>query len=165
MEKTPIAWSPVSGFEHLYEISSTGIIRSLHPNRKGQVLAARIDRGGYLTVRLTYKGKSFTRLLHRLLAEAYIPKVAGKHFINHINGNKLDNSLDNLEWVTHKENMKHAYAIGLILKKTKMVIDGCNGKLYPNAKQAAIENGINYFTCKSYLNGKRSNPTCLKYAA
>ncbi len=165
MEKTPIVWSPVSGFENLYEISTTGIIRSLHPSRKGQVLSARIDRGGYLAVGLTYKGKSVTRFLHRLLAEAYIPKVAGKDFINHINGNKLDNSIENLEWVTHQENMQHAYATGLILKKTKMVIDGCNGKVYPNAKQAAIENGINYFTFKSYLNGKRRNPTCLQYAA
>lgn len=63
------------------------------------------------------KKKHYT--LHRLIAEAFIPKIEGENIINHIDGNKLNNSIDNLEWCTYSENNKHAYDTGLNLKGEK----------------------------------------------
>jgi hypothetical protein len=163
--KSKLNWISIPGFESLYEISDTGIIKSLHPSRKGQILAARIDRAGYFTVRLTRKGKTVTKYLHRLLAEAFLIKPCEKNYVNHKNGNKQDNRLDNLEWTTQKDNVLHAYANGLIKKSVRRVFDTCTGIKYKSAKHAALMNGLNYSTCKNYLNGNRANPTCLQYAA
>ena len=126
----------------------------------------RIDRGGYLTVRLSKKGKDSTIYVHRLLGFAFIPNPDAKPMINHKDGNKLNNSISNLEWVTHAENMKHAYLIGLVINlpgRCRKIIDRCTGKIFESIKIAAEFNLIPYSTCKNYLNGNRSNPTCLGY--
>jgi len=68
---------------------------------------------GYHFIVLNDNGKNECVLVHRLLALAYIPNPDNKPQVNHIDGNKHNNDLDNLEWVTASENMKHAYALGL----------------------------------------------------
>ncbi len=86
--------------------------------------------------------------------------------INHIDGNKLNNSLNNLEWVTTSENMKHAYKLGLVVSlpgRCKKIIDKCSGAVFESIKNAADYYLIPYSTCKNYLNGNRPNPTCLQY--
>lgn len=69
-------------------------------------------RNGYKTVRLYFNGNWKNYYLHRLLAEAFIPKEKGKEYVNHIDGDRLNDSLNNLEWVTCQENIQHGYDIG-----------------------------------------------------
>jgi hypothetical protein len=162
-----IIWKPVFGFESLYIINGKGVIKSLHSKNPGKVIKPRLDRAGYFTVRLNKAGKSYTKYVHRLIAEAFVDNLFDKLIINHLDGNKTNNSIKNLQWVNHCENIKHAYQAGLFIKATKekAVIDSCTGQRYKSVREAAEQNGLKYATCKNYLNGNRSNPTCLKYAA
>lgn len=108
-----IIWKDVPGYEGLYRINNLGTIISYHNRNYGKVISYRIDRANYLTVRLSKCGATSTKYIHRLMAETFIPNPQGKCCVNHINGNQCDNHITNLEWVTHSENMKHAYSIGL----------------------------------------------------
>ena len=163
-----IIWKPIVGYENLYNISNTGKIVSLHKRHFYKKISQRIDRAGYLTVRLSKNGKISTQYIHRLLAFAFVDNVEGKLFVNHRNGKKLDNSIQNLEWVTHSENMQHAYKTGLIANfkiTSRKVVDICSGSIYMSIKEAAEQNDIPYSTCKNYLNGFRKNKTCLRLVA
>jgi hypothetical protein len=161
----PIVWKPVTGFENYYIISNTGIIKSLHKKNVAKVLKTRIDRADYYTINLSKNGKSYTKFVHRLLAENFIPNPEGKKYVNHINGCQLDNNLWNLEWATHSENIIHAYQTGLCSKEKKQtpVIDICSNEEFKSIKEAARYYSIPYSTCKGYLNGRRKNITCLRY--
>jgi hypothetical protein len=121
---TPITWRSVSGFEGVYEVSSGGDVRSLARLRKGHGTYAINDRvmhgfhtpGGYRLVRLYIPGehgKWLDRAVHRLVASAFLESGNGRRCVNHKNGIKTDNRVDNLEWVTPSENMQHAFRTGL----------------------------------------------------
>jgi hypothetical protein len=155
-------WKPVVGYELLYEISNISEVRSIGKN--GYILNQRENWGGYKTVTLHKNGEGRTQYVHRLLAKAFLPNDGAKCCVNHKNGNKLDNTLVNLEWVTQGENMKHAYQIGLCdrNKKSSPVKDICTGREFPSVRTAAESLSIPYSTCKNYLNGNRNNPTCLR---
>jgi len=92
-----------------YKIYSNGVVL----NRHGREIKQQISKNGYVRVELWESGKGKKYLLHRLLAESFIPNTENKPQINHIDGNKLNNSLSNLEWTTQSENQKHAYKLGL----------------------------------------------------
>lgn len=134
-------WQPVVGYEGMYEVSNYGHVRSIdrvvpHPSygiavRKGQEIKPQLGRRGYLLVPLHQNGKLATKAVHRLVAEAFIGPRPDKHQINHIDCSKQNNSLPNLEYVTRSENMKHAYANGLI------VVPYCVGDKHYNAKLTA----------------------------
>jgi hypothetical protein len=108
-------WKSIKDYENLYQVSNLGRIRSMHSkwnNSGDKILCGRLHEGYYKIV-LTKDGKASQKFIHRLIAEAFIPNPHNKPCINHINGIKTDNSIENLEWVTIQENCQHAHNTGL----------------------------------------------------
>ena len=95
-----------------YEVSNLGNVKS-YWNDPPRILTPVPNKDGYLRVNLHIGGKSKFYYIHRLVAEAFIPNPEGKPQINHRNGIKTDNRIENLEWCTQSENNRHAYATGL----------------------------------------------------
>ena len=101
-------WKPIKGFEGLYEISNTGKFR----NNRNE-LKLRKHNIGYSGLMLAKEGKKSYKLVHRVVAETFIPNPEQKREVNHIDGNKKNNLITNLEWVTSSENKQHALLIGI----------------------------------------------------
>lgn len=151
-------WKDIKGFEGIYEISDSGIVRSKDRNcidsvgrkryREGKILNPDIAPNGYYRVTLAKDGKRAQKYLHRLLAEYFIPNPKNLPQVNHKDGNKLNCALDNLEWVSVKENVIHAYKHGLINH-----IQGENhpnyGKCGANSKRAVKVKATNVITGES----------------
>ena len=99
-------WKPIKEFEGYYEVSNMGRVRSLNYKRTGKekILKNIGDYKGYLEIVLTKNGKQKQFKVHRLVAEAFIPNPENKPCIDHINTVKSDNRVENLRWVTYKEN-------------------------------------------------------------
>lgn len=93
-----------------YGVNEVGEVCSFRQNK---VLSPKVNHDGYLRIQLWDKGKCEFVSIHRLVAEAFIPNPHGKPFVNHIDGNKQHNSVENLEWCTQKENIAHAWGTGL----------------------------------------------------
>ena len=102
----------VHGYEGRYKVSNLGNVISVNYQNTGipKMLTPIKHHGGYLIVHL---GANKIRMIHTLVAESFLPNDDGKKFVNHIDGNKHNNRLDNLEWVTTKENINHAIKTGL----------------------------------------------------
>ena len=96
---------PIKGYDGLYEISDTGVIHNL---KTGNELHGNVNSYGYRVVRLCKDGKPKDFKLHQLLATTFIQNPNNYRCINHIDGNKLNNFLDNLEWCTRAYNNQHA---------------------------------------------------------
>ena len=119
-------WKDIKGYEGIYQISDCGRVRSIHfgPKNHGLSSEPRIMRtprssSGYLHVQLYKDHKPTTKLVHILVAEAFVDNPHGKPEINHIDGNKSNNTSSNLEWVTKSENLKHAARTGLRINPNK----------------------------------------------
>lgn len=159
------SWKEIPNTKGRYQVNDNGDVISFQPGKPPVLKKIRIDRGGYATVRLSVNGKQKTCFVHRLVAEAFLDNELGKYEVNHINGIKTDNRVNNLEWVTHAENIQHAYAAGLIQGLGKKVIDEISRRLFDSVADAAAYVGINPGTCRNYLNGNiKTNPTSLRYA-
>lgn len=123
-------WKQIKGFEGCYEISNLGSVKSVerkikHKNRfirlREKIL--KLDnRNGYYFIKLQYESIKQKFYVHRLVANHFISNPLNKPCINHINGIKKDNNVNNLEWVTYSENSFDAYRKGLKFKKMTLPI-------------------------------------------
>lgn len=105
-----VEYKPIPGFSH-YLVSGAGEIINVNTGNK---LKGTADKAGYIRVCLIDDlGKRATPNIHRIVAEAFCPGREPETEVNHIDGDKSNNSADNLEWVPHSVNLKHAYETGL----------------------------------------------------
>lgn len=107
-------WRAVCGYEGLYEINEDGAIRSLPRNgtvKEPRLIKSRVHKTGYLYCCLNKNGNQKNYQVHRLVALAFIPNLDNKPQVNHKDGNKLNNNITNLEWVTAHENSVHSIRI------------------------------------------------------
>jgi hypothetical protein len=124
----------ISGYEGIYAISTDGRLWSYRSNRFKK---ARIGTRGYCVVELNKSGYSKWYLLHRIVLETYVPKPEGKSEVNHINCVKTDNRVENLEWVTRRENIDHAVKLGLTKTERHTAHNSSMGKKYGYANGIA----------------------------
>lgn len=128
-------WLPVKGFKRQYHVSNRGRVKSIARFKSGRwqedlILKGQVNNKGYHVVVLCYGSSRTTKLVHRLVAEAFIPKVRGKKQVNHIDNNPLNNNDWNLEWTTQKENIQHAAKQGrLYTKRTKEWVEKVREKM------------------------------------
>ena len=116
-------WRDVAGYEGYYQISNLGRIKGAPRQAcNGSILKQHLSTTGYPTVSLSVGCVAKHKTVHRLLAEAFIPNPNNLPEVNHINGDKTDYRLSNLEWCSHRENMQHAVMTGLLdpLKSQKI---------------------------------------------
>ena len=118
-------WRDIEGYEGIYQVSNFGKVKRLekevHKNIKGQACAclykekimklSNHNRNGYLKINLNNCNISKTYQIHRLVAQAFIPNLNKLPQVNHKDGNKKNNKVENLEWVSVSDNHKHAYLI------------------------------------------------------
>ena len=103
-------WKPIKDYEGLYEVSNLGRVKSLkrfHHQRE-QILKNKLTKDGYYEIALLKNSKYKYIRIHRIVAQTFIPNEMNKKEVNHKDGNKLNNCVDNLEWCTSSENQKHA---------------------------------------------------------
>lgn len=149
-------WKDIPGYECLYQASTDGQIRSVDRivhqdgrgsfdgHRKGRVLKQRMQNGGYLIVVLSKVGHKKVCTVHRLVAKTFIPQIdTTKDDINHKDGNKANNCVDNLEWCNRSENHIHAYrTLHRRHSQQKDVLCVETGEVFDSAVSAAKDVGI-----------------------
>lgn len=115
-------WKDIEGYNGIYQISSLGRVKSIERVVHDSIGRTRILKekyikpivsGEYYSINIRINNEYKPISIHRALATAFIPNPGEKPEVNHIDGNKFNNSLDNLEWVTYSENISHAYKNGL----------------------------------------------------
>lgn len=116
-------WKPIKGYEGLYEVSILGEVISAK-TRKNLKQTEHNGKQPYFYVTLSKQSKMKKWLVHRLVAEAFIPNPDNKKQVNHIDGDVHNNKVSNLEWVTNTENTNHAYENHLRTKKVIWIFDG-----------------------------------------
>lgn len=165
----------VKNYKGKYKACTNGDIISTH-RKTPIVLKFSIDKG-YAKIVLCLETNRRTTRVHRVIAETFLENPENKPEVNHINGDKLDNRLINLEWCTGLENSRHAKLNGLypnnpmpehlreILDRVnkKQVVCTATGDIFASATDAAKSRGYKRSTLIHYLLGTRKNKTTLKY--
>jgi len=149
-------WKKIKGFDN-YSISNDGMVRN---DKRGVIKSRLIGTDGYCIAHLYKNGKKKNVRISRLVAEAFIPNAKCKPDVNHKDGNKMNNTVSNLEWVTKSENMIHAYQTGLNKPHPSY---GMLGKKNPNGGSKGkpvriVETGEIFdsiIKCANKINGKQ----------
>lgn len=159
-------WKKIKGFEN-YEISDLGNVKSLY-FKKEKILKNKIDKDGYLCIPLFLNKKIYYKKIHRLVMHHFSDEIE-KETVNHIDGDKKNNCISNLEWSTRSENNKHAYLTGLkfqdakhLKKRIKIKKLGFE-KIFNSVKEAAIELDLDANCLSKVCRGKHK--THKKYTA
>jgi hypothetical protein len=105
-------WKPIAGTNGFIEVSNKGRVRSLLRGEP-RILKPQVDNKGYHRIRVTVEREKMSYKVHREIAKAFIPNPNNLPQVNHKDGNKSNNSVDNLEWITNRDNAHHAIANGL----------------------------------------------------
>lgn len=170
MKEEKEIWKDIQGYEGKYKISNLGRVKSLNYHRTGkeQIRTPRKQPNGYLIVELFKNGIQKNFLIHRLIAQAFIENPENLPQVNHIDENKLNNRVDNLEWCTNKYNVCYGTGIERMLKTRKLrncitaersvlqfTKDGKFVKEYPSIHEAerctGIKKGHICYCCKGRL--------------
>ena len=154
-------WKQVIGYEGVYEVSNTGKVKRIlsYGNNKYRIdnEMSELDNRGYKAVILTKNNQSKRCLIHRLVAQAFIPNPENKPQVNHIDFNKANNRLDNLEWCSIRENVTH-YHISSPNKRNRHIGVYFN-KLNNNWRSEMLVNkkriNIGSFSCPAHANCAR----------
>lgn len=164
----------IEGYVGLYQVSNLGNIRSLPRLDKngrriwGKMLKTATEKDGYQRIRLSVDGRKITLKVHRAVAIAFIDNVNNKPQVNHIDGDKSNNMVSNLEWCTNKENQQHAVDTGLRTYETGkkatrfispvQVYDMNMNYLYElNGNIEMAEKGFDYRLVSAVVRGKRNH--------
>lgn len=174
-------WKDIEHCEGIYQVSNTGNIKILERylptpyggvyHQKERLKAVHVVMG-YVQVALRVNKKAVCFKVHRLVADAFIPSVSGKDYINHKDGNKINNHIDNLERCTSSENQQHAYDTGLKKPHTgsahqnsKIVLNTSTGIFYDTATEALTTlSHIKRSSFQAMLAGRNPNKTPFIYA-
>lgn len=176
-------WKDVIGYETLYAISSIGrllshekqwISRKTIIRKPKMFIKLLLDHKGYPRVGLWKNGKCKIIAVHRMVADAFIPNPQAKPFINHINGIKYDNRIENLEWCNQSENMLHAYKIGLqkplcgvdnprSKKVAQFTLDGVLIKIWGSTREAKRVGGFHNSSIRFCCIGKYNSHKGFKW--
>lgn len=156
-------WKDVKGYEGCYQVSNFGNVKSLNYMKTGKekVLKVRKDKYGYLTVNLSKDGKKKHYTVHRLVATAFLPNPNNLLQVNHIDEDKTNNTVFNLEWCSNEYNHKYGTINKRIAisntnhpKKSKKVICVETGKIYPSTHQVQRELGFSRGNISSVCAGR-----------
>lgn len=140
-------WRDIKGYEGRYKISNLGRCSSLLSKKapQGTDLVPQLRNNGYEVYHLRKEGKSYMRLAHRLVAEAFIPNPNKLPTVNHKDGNKRNNHVENLEWASYLANMHHSiHTLGHTRNKGRGVPVRCieTGRVYSDSRAAGRELNI-----------------------
>ncbi len=155
-----VEWRELQGFSN-YLVSNTGDVKSLFTGR----LCKYNIKVGYPTVGIYADNvsKPKNKSIHRLVAQAFIPNPENKPQVNHIDGNKLNNHVSNLEWVTSKQNMSHAILLGLSSNQRGILNNKAKlDELSVIVLRDACSNGFKLKDVASYFNIDYRYASCIK---
>lgn len=149
-------WKDIEGFEGLYQVSNLGRVKSSYTNR---VLKGYKDTCGYLLVGLYKNNIRSSKKIHRLVAQAFIPNHENKPEVNHIDENKTNNIVSNLEWMTAKENSNHGTRNERVSKTKNIPIIAINLKTgestdFCSGKECAIQLGLDPSNITKVIKGR-----------
>ena len=134
-------WLPIKDWEGLYEVSNKGKVRSVRYSKKRMMTPIKHYRYNYVSVSiaLSKEGKTRHNQLSRLVAQAFIPNPLNKKEVNHIDNDAQNNKVENLEWISHYDNMQWAKKQGRIRNAyTSRILDLSDLKSYPHISLASV---------------------------
>jgi len=129
-------WKKIKGYENYY-VSNKGRVKRVHKNGNETIHKKRLNVDGYVKVTLTKNSKAKDFRMQRLVAIHFIPNPKNLETVNHINGIKKENEVENLEWMNRREQLLHAYKLGL----KKPVAGEKNGNAILTNEEAEIIRG------------------------